>query len=449
MNKASLTIWTAALTFILLFCTVSVSFGQTDWDAWQHRMPITLKGRTSVGTGILPVDVTFSLFADQCRRPERELRLVLKTPGGCREIPFQLSGVTTWTKDTGGDGSRPTVSGMITFFDEAPGLADAEYFLLYGNNNAEAPSYEPGLTVSGTNPSWTVENGRMTVQFHGKKSGADEYSNHDSGQIAAVTLKDNPGAPLAPQTGVMHWNPGVYVPSRGWMHSFQWDPPKESVIEEGPLFVEIRRSGIFPGIPEIELSVTYRIFADRTFIESGTVMEVKDDIGVVALRNNQLVFDSGTFSHVAWKDKGTTVYKKMSGYQPVNSHGDILRLSDDLDFIAFLDPAKNIGAASVNLAYTNTGPSGRPPVLFDNATYVTNGGHSLQYFFRPLVYFHIGWDRKQLITVPKGSIYSERNLYCFFSPDIREPLRDLAIIDAAARSQPEITIGEYILPPSR
>ena len=42
----------------------------------------------------------------------------------------------------------PTLNGMITFFDEATGNGDAEYFLLYGNPVAAAPSYPTDLKFS-------------------------------------------------------------------------------------------------------------------------------------------------------------------------------------------------------------------------------------------------------------------------------------------------------------
>jgi len=419
---------------------------QNTWAAWKHHMPITLTGRSAENQGLVPVDVTFSLFADQCTNPESEIRLVLKTGSVEKEIPFQLSGLSKWTKDTG-ERSNPTLNGMITFFDEAPGSDDAEYVLLYGNPGARPPVYQTDLKISGKKPSWTIENSKIIVKLHGRNPAYGNSTNKDSGQISSVTIKSRPGTPIAPGTGVMHWNPGIFVPARGWMHSFAWDPPEICEIEEGPLFAKVTRSGIFPDIPEVRLSVTYRIFTGHNYVESGTVMKVNDDIGVVALRNNQLVFDSGTFTHMAWGIDCSEVVKNLDDYTPVNRHGDILRLRDDLDFFSFVNPSKGIGVASVKVAYSNIGPDGSSPTLFDNAIYVSNGGHELMYFFRPLIYFHVGWDRKQLITVPKGSVYSERNLYLFHEANEVEPIKAVRALNMAVKSRPVINIGSYKLPP--
>jgi hypothetical protein len=436
---------------VFLFLAVLSAFNSTasaaDLKAWKYRMPIVLTHRDAGTAGLAPVDVTFSLFADRCARPEKEIRLMLETPAGEKEIPFQLSRLSLWTKDTESGKSFPTQNGLITFFDEAPGNGDARYFLLYGNPEAAAPSYPTDLKVSGKGPAWTIENSKMVVQLHGKKAGVAEATNHDSGQLSSVTLKSKPDSPFKTTENVLHWNPGVFVPARGWIHSFAWDPPEVCEIETGPLFTEIRRSGAFPGIPEVHLSVTYRIFAKRTYVESGTVVDVREQVGVVAIRDDQLIFSPGTFTHIGWDDGGRVVTHPLNDYKPVNKHGDILRLAATVPFFTFFNPGKGVGAATIRESFSPVGPNGAPPTLFDNATYVANG--DLQYWFRPLIYFHVGWDRKQLITVPKGNLYSERNLYLFYEPKGNEPVTEVVNLSKAVRNQPGIKIGEYILPPEK
>ena len=423
------------IQLIILFPVFGSVNAEEGWKDWKYRMPVKLTYRSSLTSGLVPVDVTFSLFAERCKNPEKEIRLILKTGSTEKEIPFQLSGLSLWTKDTDGSKSLATLNGMITFFDDAPGNEDAEYLLLYGNPAASAPSYPTDLSVSGAGPAWTIENSKMIVKLH------------KSGQISAVTLKAKPDVPIAPDTGIMHWNPGIFIPTRYWAHSFAWDPPEIYELKKGPIFVEITRSGIFPRIPEVHLSITYRIFSCRAYVESGTVMRVLDDIGVVALRNDEFVFDAGFFSYIAWDKNGVTVIKRLENYKPVNRHGDILRISDTAPFITMFNPSSGVGAASVRISQANIGPNGGPPVLFDNATYISSGGHELQYWFRPLIYFHVDWDRKQLITVPEGSTYSERNLYLFFEAEPDGQVDEVVNLSRAVQSMPGIQIGEYRLPP--
>lgn len=433
---------------LLVGLLASTSTGQAETahgSAWKYRMPVILTRRDASTAPLAPVDVTFSLFADRITDPKKEIRLVLETARGEEEVPFQLSRLSTWTHDTDGNRSLPTLNGMITFFDQAAGEEDARYFLLYGNPDITAPAYATDLKVSGTGPAWIIENSKMTVRLHGKKESVKKRTNHDSGQLSCVTLKAKPHIPFEPPDNVLHWNPGVFVPTRGWMHAFAWDPPEKYEVEAGPIFVEIRRSGPFPLIPEVHLAVNYRIFKDRAFVESGTVLSIQQDIGVVALRNDQLVFPEKFFTYVGWKADGEVVNEPLAGHSPINRHGDLFRISPTADYVAFYNPSNGVGAATVRDLFSAIGPGGAPPVLFDNATYITS--HTQQYWFRPLVYFHVDWDRKQLITVPKESVYSERNYYLFFEPGKPEPLAEVRQLSRAVQKRPIVNIGEYTLPP--
>ena len=71
------------------------------------------------------------------------------------------------------------------------------------------------------------------------------------------------------------------------------------------------------------------------------------------------------------------------------------------------------------------------------------------FFFRPLVYFNIGFDRKQLITVPRGTVYAERNLFPFFEANGPQPIQDVLALAAAVKAKPRIKIGALEWPPSR
>ena len=409
------------------------------------------------------------MFASEIGDPAKEIRLVLKTPGGEKEVPFQLSRVVRWDRDTDGLKSLPTVSGMITFFDAALGPGPAEYALLYGNPAAQAPVYATDLRVSGRSPAWVIENSKMTVRLHGRNETNGDITravrpitaggwkvqpahntNFDSGQIARVDLKSRPAWPLAPYSGVMHWEPGVFIPVRGWLHVFEWDPPPVCEIEQGPLFVEVRRSGPFPRVPEVKASVVYRIFTDRPYIESGTRIDILDPVGVVSIRNNDMVFDNLTFTEMAFPVDGQTVLRDLEDYPRVSPNGDVLRLDDELPYFALLNRAEKIGVGTIKDMYANVGPDGTPPVLFDNSFYLSNNGREgLMFFFRPLVYFNIGFDRKQLIHVPKGTVYAERNIFLFFEADGGQPVKDVLELDAAVRARPRVSVGAIQWPPSR
>lgn len=408
-----------------------------EWNAWEYQIPITLENRDSETADALPTDVTFAIFADQIDDPEREIRIVRKTGSELEEVPFQLWNVTRWDQDTDGERSKATVAGTVTFFDESGPGERAEYLLLYGNDTASRPSYDTDLSVSGEAPELVIGNSVMTVDLH------------SSGQLAAVNPAGSSGTIDTPR-GLLHWNPGVFIPTRYWAHAWDWDPPQMVELESGPIFVMLKRSGTMPEFPELSVSITYRVFTGRPYVESATRLHLTKDLGVVALRNDQLIFDPMMFDQLAWLDENNEeIVANFSDYETVNSHGDILRLDSDVGYLAFFNTDRKLGAATVRLEAMNSGPQGEPPVLFDHATYIAEAGE-LTYWFRPLVYFHVDWSREKLIPVPEGSIYSEKNLYLFFTPESEEEaVSELNHYRRAADQSVRINIGEYPLPPSR
>ena len=86
--------------FGCLCMVVAPVYAGKEWTAWKYRMPITLSNRSKETASLIPVDVTFSVFADQCQNPEKEIRLVLWTKNGEKEVSFQLSRLSRWSKDT-------------------------------------------------------------------------------------------------------------------------------------------------------------------------------------------------------------------------------------------------------------------------------------------------------------------------------------------------------------
>jgi len=410
---------------------------QSEWSDWQYQIPVKLVNRDPVTAEALPVDVTFAIFANEIESPEHEVRVVRETDAGLVEVPFQLWNVTHWDKDTDGERSRATVTGTVTFFDEAGDGSESGYLLLYGNPAAEQPVYESDLTVSGDAPQLVIDNERMRVNLH------------SSGQLASVEPAGSAGVIDTPR-GLLHWNPGIFIPTRYWAHAWDWDPAEVVELESGPIFVMLTRSGTLPEFPELELSVTYRVFAGRPYVESATRLHLTEDIGVVALRNDQLIFDPMLFNQLAWLDEhGEEVVARFDDYEPVNNHGDILRLRHDAGYVAFFNTERNLGAATIRMDAMNSGPAGSPPVLFDHSTYIA-AASALTYWFRPLVYFHVDWSRQKLIPVPEGSVYSERNLYLFFTPEDEEgALAELGHYRRAVDTPRTINIGAYPFPPAR
>jgi hypothetical protein len=433
----------------------TVSAEGKDWSAWKYRLPVRLAGLTESVSKTLPIDVTFTLKAAECPNPEREIRLLYRgADGRDREVPFQLSRLRVWDKGLDPKVGESTLNGMITFFDVSGGVSPGTYFLLYGNSAARAPSYPTDLAVSGQWPDYVIENGRIEVQLR-KGDPVKPKILHDvfgdSGQIAAVTLKSKPKHPVSNKDRTLHWNPGVLIPERGWSNAHAWDPPQKHELEKGPIFVEVRRSGPLPLVPEIELAIAYRIFSGRDYVWYGATLRAKEDVGVVSLRTNELVFDEGFFTRLAWENEGRIHDRALDTFSAANMHGDILRLPADAPFLAAYDPAKGIGAATVNLSCAAIDPQGRIPDKYDQAFFAVKGvgpvgSGGLFFWFRSFVNFAPEWDRRQRLLLPAGWTCSEQSLFHFFEAAGSAPIKDVVALSRAARDlmKLDIQVGPHL-----
>ena len=83
MRKLSRTV----LSLVMLLLFIQATANAADFSAWKYRLPITLTHRSAETSRKLPVDITFSVFADRCPVPEKEIRLVLKLPREKRKFP--------------------------------------------------------------------------------------------------------------------------------------------------------------------------------------------------------------------------------------------------------------------------------------------------------------------------------------------------------------------------
>jgi hypothetical protein len=467
MKKNSLR---AALTVVVLVSALNLGLGaappppaagsgtRPDWSAWKHRLPVRLAGLTAPVSKLLPVDVMFTLKADECSDPLREIRLLHRSPDGREEeVPFQLSRLLFWDR---GDptAADPTFVGRVTFFDVSGGDPKGTYFILFGNPEADRPAYPTDLSVTGERPAWTIANSRIQVELR-KGDPVKPAILHDvfgdSGQIAAVTLKSNPKFPITNKDHTLHWNPGILIPERGWSNAHAWDPPAAAEIEEGPVFVEVRRWGPLPLIPEVELSVTYRIFAGRDYVWYGAKLRTKEDVGVVSVRTNELVVDQGFFTRLGWPGADGVSDKPLSAFTPANKHGDILRLPAGVPFLAAYDPQKKVGLASVNLDYAVVDPWGGVPDLYDHAFLVVSGtpeigSGGLFFWFRSFLNFAPEWDRRERLVLSAGTVISEQSLYHFFEPEAGAPLASVVELDRAVRdlAQLDIQVGPHPFGPA-
>ena len=213
---------------------------------------------------------------------------------------------------------------------------------------------------------------------------------------------------------VVHWNPGCFTPGRQWSHTFIWEPPPESSVTVGPIFVEVKRSGELPWIPEVSVSVTYRIYSENPYIEESSLIEIGKDLYVLALRNDEFVFSHGRFSHVAWSEPDGTVREKPLSSPPVGPHDNVLRLSAAERWISFFSPNSPTGIGTIRLFYGNFLRGGGRPTTCYEGTYIYNSPPNYIYWVRGLVYPFGSVHERDAVLVPEGNLYAEKNAYIVY-----------------------------------
>ena len=178
-------------------------------------------------------------------------------------------------------------------------------------------------------------------------------------------------------------------------------------------------------------------------------------MGIVSLRTNELVFDKGFFTRLAWSGAAGVSDRPLAGFVQANKHGDILRLPVDVPFLAVYDPEKRVGLASVNVDSGMVDAWGGAPDVYDHAFFVVSGtvpigSGGLQFWFRSFLNFAPEWDRRERFILSAGTVISEQSLYHFFEPAAGAPLASVVELDRAVRdlAKLDIQVGPYPFGPA-
>jgi hypothetical protein len=260
---------------------------------------------------------------------------------------------------------------------------------------------EPGFTFEGEGVGKTVKGKKLSLSFHPK-----------SGQVNVIEYPGE-GIRLHNEAGVIHWNPGCFVPGIAWDHSFNWNPPPSFEEISGDFLYASARRGPLQKIKEVSLEVRYRLDEGAPYFLSETRMVLKADLGVVALRNDEMVFFKGLFDSYVYKDKDNRLVQGALEEKPYLPFGLVHTVPDDLDWVGLLNTEKDFGFFSLRIAYSNSalGPAGGWTHKAGTYFYAPSDG-SYVYWVRPLLYTWGDYlTNNQLTFVPKGSVFYEKNAY--------------------------------------
>ena len=238
------------------------------------------------------------------------------------------------------------VTCQLAILADVPANGKAYYLLAYGNPDAEAPSYESDLAMAKRDDGaeW-VENAFYEAKIH-----------PDCGQIKGLRSKvygtgDDQTIGLQESNQYcLHYNPDVWVRNRSWTHTNGWNPPPKQVVEQGPVVIVTRRWGHLPRAREVEVEVVYHFFSNTPYCFIESTMDVKEDLVVNALRNEEFVVaPPEDVDHCGWRrPNGDIAYIPMVP-DPNLTPGIVAILEPDAPYVCMTREANGLGIASLRL----------------------------------------------------------------------------------------------------
>jgi hypothetical protein len=395
------------------------------WNAkWPHVTYIVLHETAGLLREGEPVHLTLGFFADDIKKPEKEIRVVTYDPtspkadaNGYVVAPSQVTSVSVWRDERllHSDERDPDTHELVHRYDatttvELLFLADVQpyqekvYQVVYGNPQAEALHPETDLKLTpGTGLSQTVENSYYRF-----------FLSTNSGAVEQVTILGK-GKPVLLEhklesNGAVHWNPDIYSPPTPWVHASDWDSPIFDQIN-GPLMHRTRRYAPLPHMDTVVANVTYEFYAGQPYVLMSSFMEVGKDMFVQALRNSEIVFNHAVLNEFVWEDPlGKVESLKIANARKHPIHA--VEIPPRTPWMAFINRERGVGFAAITLAYENGNRYGQPPSETQPYFYVENGPWI--YWARPIVYPFGGLNFTRMMPVRAGSFYYERNAWVPF-----------------------------------
>ena len=258
------------------------------------------------------------------------------------------------------------------------------------------------LTLEGEGTELRVGNSFYSADL--TRSDHADPKGHPSGQIRELLIKLGFDQLLTNAEDRVHWAPNFKRPGLEYYTTIaHWQNPKVNQVESGPYVVRTVRQDWAPDHPEILLTAVYKFYASVPYFRFYSSMEMKADIWLELLRNDEMTMDS-MFTHLAFqRPDGEVVEVEIEKrHALLKTHP----IEDDASWLCFYHRGKGFAFGTIRLKYENTNEFGSPSPTYQPHTQI---GQWLdrRYWNRRLIHDH-------LTFVPKGSRYVEENAYLVF-----------------------------------
>jgi len=430
----------ALLVMVTVMFSVSPAFAEnpSEWNAtWTSFRKVYVQETAGYDRVDEPVEAEVKFFQPMPERDTagvevavaRVIRVIYFVPeSGWQEVPCQVYDVRPYNWNRRAKTPEIMVRARVVFFATVKARMTGTYYICYGNPDPPEPKLTGGLKVSGEGVGYTIENPWFRI-----------VTDDVSGQVDTIDLKFAGNTAYTFGPGNMHWNPDyMYVPEDFPTTWFKWyyahnfeNPPYESVT--GPVFFSIHRSQLVPGQDIAWMEVDYRFYDRLPYFIVESRIVTKKAWHTLAIRNDELAFRTGDFTHAGWRNMTDDMLPGHIGeigtvdvYNAARVGNHVLgsALPPNMPWVSLCNVEKGVGTGSIRIAWDNTNVlTGEPSLLYNSHTVISDHGGNL-YWFRSLVYSQrddyndLKWNaddwRKACIDVPEGSSYYEKNAYIFY-----------------------------------
>lgn len=270
------------------------------------------------------------------------------------------------------------------------------------------------LSVSGSGIDLIIENQFYRADL--SRSMQSEAKSHASGQLRELLIKMDFQQLLFRTENRMHWAPNFQRTEAEYYQTIaDWEMPADYRRFSGPYLIETIRSDSARKHPEIWLTAQYKFYAGKPYFLFYSLMEVRKDINLKLLRNDEITMDS-MFTNVAFRrpDGRIEDYKFSERYSYLEQEP----IENEAPWLCFYHRDKGYGLASIRLRYDITNREGNPSPTYHPHTKISDGAEGGKYWNRRLIDDHP-------LLVPAGSRYAEKNAYLVFTTKKDDPFTEI------------------------
>lgn len=353
---------------------------------WKYYKVIGLEEKAGIQRLAEPVEVLLGFRSDQINSLAREIRVAEINNGLLKEVTSQVFGVVR-------RGTERLCK--VMFLADNKGSEKCQYFIFYGNPDAELPDYSTDLEVRGEGYDLEIENQYFIAKL-----------SKQTGQLERMLIKREHGVEL------YAGGPGhAETPCIDWSHDYvaedffmkvriqYWGECPDYEIVRGPICTIVRRWG-FPhsalhpiyNPSRLNINVEYRFYSGLPYFYKSSKMKAVKSFVIQTMRDDEWVFTGQPFTGSLWigaDEKVKFGEVDQANKNSVKGFGYYNKDSKDSFVGLYLDHSSEV----------------IPDLL--------NGGSSLFYYN----WHGTVWVRHPTIegiknhTIPEGAILRQKNAY--------------------------------------